>query len=108
MEKPKLPNELSLFKKIGEYKGYAVYIRGLVPKEAVANMMRTEQNLVICIRPDAYEILKARPDYLEHIYAHELQHNTTKEGAEHGQNQDIEVLKFLKNNGYDFGDFKFE
>lgn len=96
-------------RKVDNYKGYDVLIWDTVPKEAVANMLPdpndTNKVIAIAIRPDAYAILKSRPDYLERIYAHELQHHTTKEGAEHGNDKDI--LEFLRNNRYDFGDFKF-
>jgi hypothetical protein len=95
------------FTKVGIYKGHDVYILSLVPKEAVANMLPDGNNkaVAITIRPDAYEILKSRPDYLERIYDHELQHNVT-EDAEHGNDNDI--LEFLRDNGYDFGDFKIQ
>lgn len=108
MEKSKSPEIINFeLLKIDSYKGYDVYIYPLVPKEAVANMIPDKNNksIAIAICPDAYEILKSRPDYLERIYAHELQHNTTEEGAGHGNDRDI--LEFLKNNGYDFGDFNF-
>ena len=107
MENIKPFQENVRLKKVDTYKGYDVYIKPEVPKEAVANMSPDSNNrpVAIAIRPDAYEILKARPDYLERIYAHELQHHTTEEGAEHGSDNDI--LEFLRDNGYDFGDFKF-
>lgn len=106
MEKPKSV-EIRDFIKVGTHKGYDVYTRSSVPKEHIANMTPNSINIpvAICIRPDAYEILKSRPDYLERIYDHELQHNVEGEGFEHGNDRDI--LEFLKNNGYDFGDLKF-
>jgi len=109
METLKSPEQQIRKIQVGTYKGYKVYTWPLVPKEAVANMSPDSENrpVDIRIRPDAYEILKARPDYLEKIYAHELQHHTTKEGAEHGGEDDILVLEFLRDNGYDFGDFVF-
>ena len=104
METPKSPEHIELIQ-VDTYQGYEVYTWPLVPKEAVANMMGDNKPEVICIRPDAYEILKVRPDYLQRIYAHELQHHITEEGADHGNDNDI--LEFLRDNGYDFGDFKF-
>lgn len=93
--------------KVDTYKGYNVYTKPEVPKEAIANMSPDSENnpVAIAIRPDAYEILKSRPDFLERIYDHELRHHMTAEGAEHGGDRDI--LEFLRDNGYDFGDFKF-
>lgn len=96
----------SEFIKIDNYKGHNVYTYTRVPREDIAHMMPNNKGVqvAIVIRPDAYAILKARPDYLERIYEHELQHNVAEEGAEHGKDKDI--LQFLKDNGYDFGDFE--
>lgn len=104
METPEEQDSIELIQ-VDTYQGYKVYTWPFVPKEAVANMMGDRYPEAICIRPDAYEILRARPEYLQRIYAHELQHHIAVGGAEHGNDNDI--LEFLRDKGYDFGDFKF-
>ncbi|HAM88837.1 MAG: hypothetical protein US83_C0006G0074 [Candidatus Falkowbacteria bacterium GW2011_GWC2_38_22] len=79
------------FEKIDTYKGYEVYLYTLVPKECIATMLPDKDNIskAIAINPKAYKILESRPDYLERIYKHELQENTTSENIQHGNDKDI-------------------
>ena len=96
------------FTKIGTYKGYDVLLlRGGLPRENVATMLPNEIGIAkaIVIRPDAYEILKSRPDFLKRVYEHELRENATGEEVTHSIDGDI--LRFLRENGYDFGELEY-
>ena len=98
--------------KICVYEKHNVYTWSEVPKEAVATIIPNSIGVpsAIAITPEAFEILKSRPDFLERIYKHELEHDMAEKLAKpeihpkHGLDNDI--LEFLKNHGYDFGDFK--
>ena len=90
------------FNKVDTYKGHNVYTHNFVPKESVAKM---DPAGGIMLNPEAFEILKNKPDYLERIYKHEIE-----AGAIHDAHEceDKDILFYLRDNGYDFGDFKFE
>jgi hypothetical protein len=87
--------------KIESYKGHDICVYDRIPKEWIATMV---ENGVIAVNPKAYRILKERPDYLERIYEHEINAGVNHE---HHECEDKEILNYLKDNGYDFGDYKF-
>ncbi|EKD43511.1 MAG: hypothetical protein ACD_72C00244G0001 [uncultured bacterium] len=108
MDTNKTPEQRG-FVKVDTYKSYDVYSDPGMPKENVAMMIPNSDNkpTAIIIHPEAYKILQTRPDYLERIYAHEVQEHTTAEGVAHGSPEDREILEFLRDNSYDFGSFTF-
>ena len=97
----KLDSQSPKYDKVGCYKGNEIYVGGFVPREWVAEI----SNKTILIHPEAYEILKERPDFLERIYEHEI-----ASGDIHDPHDclDKDILSYLKMHGYDFGEFNFE
>ena len=85
-------------KKVDQYRGVNIYISNTIPRECVAMMIHGG---CIEIHPDAFKILQARPDYLERVYKHEIE-----AGPGHGSHEpkDPDIISYLKEEGYDFGD----
>ena len=101
-------------RKVDNFLGHNVYTLETVAKEAIATISPNTAGIpvAITIRPDAYKILKARPDLLEIIYRHELEHDLadTLDRPDLHPKHDLEnneVIKFLREKGYDFGSLKF-
>ncbi|MBU2566216.1 hypothetical protein KKG46_01505 [Patescibacteria group bacterium] len=96
------PQEFKI-NKIGSYKGHDVYASDFVSKESVGMMHNSGS---IMIRTEAYKILQSKPEFLKRIFEHEI---TMGAGHDpHGIDEETrEVLQYLKDNGYDFGDFIF-
>ena len=84
-------------KEVGQYEGIKLFSNNHLPKECVAMM---NYGGFIEIHPDALEILKEKPEYLERIYQHEI-----NAGPGHGSHkcEDTDILLYLKERGYDFG-----
>jgi len=86
-------------RKIDNYKGVEIFTSNNTPRESVAMMSPLGY---IEIHPDAYAALREKPDYLKRIYDHEI-----TEGPGHGEHacKDTDIIAYLKEKGYDFGDF---
>lgn len=97
----KLESQSPKYDKVGCYKGNKIYVGDFVPREWVARIC----NKIILIHPEAYEILKERPDFLERIYEHEIELGDTHDPHDC---LDKDILSYLKMHGYDFGEFDFE
>ena len=88
--------------KVETYKGHDIYVSYKVPKEWIATIIEDGS---IMINPEAYKLLKDKPDYLEKIYDHEIEFGVNHEPHEC---PDKDIIDYLKNRGYDFGSFQFE
>ena len=82
---------------VGEYNGTRIYTSNNTPRESVAMM---SFGGYIEMHPDAFRILKEKPDFLKRVYDHELE-----AGPGHGAHEceDTDIIAYLKEKGYDFG-----
>ena len=91
----------NIYEKVAEYQGHLVYKSTSVPKEWVA----FRQGNSIVVNPEAFAILKSRPDFLERIYRHEIEADDLHDGHDCA---DKDILKYLSDKGYDFGSYRFD